>query len=92
MAVRDLAVFDDWISRSSPSSAARAVVGSFIVELADAPWAAPSAEIPPLSSKPEYDVRAAQLDVPEGRVWIVYRHTHRTDDVDLLGIMDDLVR
>lgn len=82
------AAYHDWIDRMSPSPEARIIVGSFIADLADTPWAAPSTEIPDLSEHPEYEVRSAALDVPEGQVWVCWRHTYATGDVDLMAVLD----
>jgi hypothetical protein len=75
------------IERESPSVTARSAARTFIAELGDQPWRAPSVPIAELSSQPVYEVRTAALEV-EGeqdvRIW--WAHVYATGDVDLIAI------
>ena len=60
---------------------------TFIAELGDEPWRAPSVPIPELSSQPEYEVRVAALDVNgETPVWVWYLHAYATGNVDVVAV------
>lgn len=70
-----------------PSIAAQRATRSFLVEIGDEAWRAPSVPISELSSQPEYEVRSASLDIPSEmpvRIW--YRHVYATDAVDVIAI------
>jgi hypothetical protein len=85
--LRDISEFHAWIERESPTPAARTVARTFIAELGDQPWRAPSVPIAELSSQPEYEVRSAVLEVdgePDVVVW--WLHDYATGDVDLIAI------
>jgi|SRR5271170_8144498 len=85
--LRDVSEYHVWIERESPSLSARSVTRTFIAELGDQPWRAPSVPIAELSSQPQYEVRTAALEV-EGeqdvRIW--WAHVYATGDVDLIAI------
>jgi hypothetical protein len=60
---------------------------TFIAELGDQPWRAPSVPIAKLSSQPQYEVRTAALEVngeQDVRIW--WAHVYATGDVDLIAI------
>jgi hypothetical protein len=52
--LRDVGEFHAWIARESPSIEARRVARTFIADIGDEPWTAPSVPIAELSSQPEY--------------------------------------
>jgi hypothetical protein len=87
MPLRDTREYNAWIERESPSMSSRSVARTFIAELGDRPWRAPSVPIAELSSQPEYEVRTAALEV-EGeqdvRIW--YVHIYATGDVNLVAV------
>ncbi len=79
--------YHTWIARESPSKAAQSVARTFIVEIGDVPWRAPSVPIAELSNQPEYEVRTAHLPVagePEVQVW--YLHAYATGNVDIIAV------
>jgi hypothetical protein len=85
--LRDVAEYHAWIQREQPSRAASAVARTFIAELGDRPWRAPSVPIAELSNQPEYEVRSATLPVPgELDVQVWYLHAYATDAVDLIAV------
>lgn len=87
MPLRDLSEFHAWIARELPSKAAQRVARTFVVELVDAPWRAPSVPIAELSNQPEYEVRVAALAVVgEHDVEIWYLHAYATGNVDLIAV------
>ena len=87
MPLRDIGEFQVWIDRENPSRAARSAARTFIAELGDVPWRAPSTPIPGLSDQPTYELRIATIDVPgEPPVAIWYLHVYATDDVDLIAV------
>ena len=53
MALRDVSEFHAWIEREQPSIQARRVARTFIAELGDRPWTAPSVPIEELSNQPD---------------------------------------
>ncbi len=87
MPLRDISEYHSWIDRESPSVSARSVARTFIAELGDRPWRAPSVPIAELSNQPEHEVRTAALEV-EGeqdvRIW--YLHVYATGDVSLVAV------
>lgn len=87
MPLRDVSEYHLWIEREHPSPSAQSVTRTFIAELGDRPWRAPSVPITELSHQPEYEVRTAALEV-EGerdvRVWWV--HVYATGHVDLIAV------
>ena len=87
MALRDVAVFHEWVASEQPTRTACRIARAFIAELGDRPWRAPSVPIPELSDQPHHEVRFAALEVtgePDVHVW--YRHEYATGDVDLIAI------
>ena len=87
MPLRDVSEFQHWLERESPSSSARSVARTFIAELGDRPWLAPSVPIAELSNQPEYEVRTATLPVegePDVSIWWV--HSYATGAVDLIAV------
>jgi hypothetical protein len=72
--LRDIREFPAWIEREHPSLAARSVARTFIAELGDMPWRAPSTPIAELSNQPEFEVRVA------------YLHAYATTEVDILAV------
>jgi len=85
--LRDVSEFHAWLERETPSNSARGVARTFIAELGDRPWRAPSVPIAELSSPPEYEIRTAALDVkgePDVVIWWLYDYA--TGDVDLIAI------
>lgn len=87
MALRDIGEYHAWIEREQPSKTARLAARSFIAELGDRPWRAPSVPIPELSHQPEYEVRMASLPVERDHdVSVWYLHYYATGDVDLIAV------
>ena len=87
MPLRDVDEYHAWIERESPSRSARSVARTFIVELADRSWRAPSVPIPELSNQPEYEVRTAALELEgEQNVRIWWIHVYATGAVDLIAV------
>ena len=71
----------------SPSLTARSVARTFIAELGDQPWRAPSVPIAELSNQPVYEVRTAALEVEgEQDVRIRWADVYATGDVDLIAV------
>jgi len=87
VALRDIHAFQAWIERESPSSTARSIARTFIAELGDRPWRAPSVPIPELSQQPEYEVRTATIAVQgEGDLSIWWLHVYATETIDLIAV------
>ena len=87
MPLREIGEYHAWIERERPSGAARSVARTFIAEIGDAPWRAPSAPIAALSIQPEYELRVAAVDVPdEDAVWVWYLHVYATGDFDIVAV------
>lgn len=87
MALRDIEAFHAWIDRESPSTAAQSVARTFIAELGDRPWRAPSVPIAGLSEQPEYEVRTATITVAdEHDVSIWWMHVYATAAIDLIAV------
>ncbi len=87
MPLRDISEFHAWLERETPNKTARSVARTFIAELGDRPWRGPSVPIAELSNQPEYEVRAAALNVegePDVVIW--WLHDYATGDVDLIAI------
>jgi hypothetical protein len=85
--LRDINEFHTWIERESPSRSAQRLARTFIAELGDRPWRAPSVPIAEVSNQPEYEVRTAALEVEGGqdvRIWWI--HVYATGDVDLIAV------
>lgn len=87
MALRDIEAYREWIAREVPSAIADRAVRTFLAQLGDIPWRAPSVPIPELSDQPEYEVRTARLDIPgEPAVRVWYRYVYAAEDVDLIAV------
>jgi len=87
VALHHIGEFHTWIARESPSRAAQSVARTFVAEIGDVPWRAPSVPIAELSNQPEYEVRSAMLPVagePDVQIW--YLHDYATGDVDLIAV------
>lgn len=87
MALRDIAAFQEWITREVPSRTARRTARVLVAELSDRPWRAPSVPIAELSDQPHYEVRFRRARVvgePDVHIW--YRHEYATGDVDRIAI------
>ena len=87
MPLRDVSEFHLWLEREHPSRSALSVARTFIAELGDRAWRAPSVPIAELSQQPEYEVRTAALPVegePDVVVW--WLHDYATGHVDLIAI------
>lgn len=87
MPLREVSEFTAWIEREQPSNLARSVARTFIAELGDEPWRAPSVPIAELSNQPEYEVRVAAVDVAgELPVEVWYLHAYATGNVDIIAV------
>lgn len=87
MPLREVSEFTAWIERERPSNLARSVARTFIAELGDEPWRAPSVPIAELSNQPEYEVRVAAVDVAgELPVEVWYLHAYATGNVDIIAV------
>lgn len=87
MALRDFEAFFAWIEREEPSRRAVNAARTFIAEIGDEPWRAPSIPVSALSSQPEYEVREAAIVVPgEPDLRIYYSHAYATGHVDLIAV------
>lgn len=87
MPLRDVSEFHLWLELENPSRSARSVARTFIAELGDQPWRAPSVPVAELSEQPEYEVRTASLEVtgePDVVVW--WLHDYATGHVDIIAI------
>jgi len=85
--LREVGEFIAWIERERPSRSARSVARTFIAELGDEPWHAPSVPIAELSNQPEYEVRVAAVDVAgEPPVVVWYLHAYATGNVDIIAV------
>lgn len=79
--------YHEWIARESPSRAAQSVARTFIAEIGDVPWRAPSIPIAELSNQPEYELRTAHLAVAgEADVQVWYLHAYATGRVDVIAV------
>ncbi len=79
MPLREIGAYFEWIERETPSRRARSVARTFIAELGDEPWRAPSVPIGELSNQPEYEVRTALLTDDGGlqvQVWYLESWRH----------------
>ncbi len=87
MPLRDISEFQAWLERETPSKSARSVARTFIAELGDQPWRAPSIPVADFSKQPEYEIRTAALVVegePDVVIW--WLHDYATGDIDLVAI------
>lgn len=87
MALGGFEAYLAWLTRESPSVAARQAAETFLHEAVPEPWRAPSTPIPELSSQPDYEVRTVVLALPSGgMVQIWYRHIYVTRQVEVLDV------
>lgn len=87
MALGNTKPYYEWVEREEPSLRAKRTARSFIADIGDRPWLAPSVPIAELSLQPQYEVRSALLGVPgENAIQVWYRHDYATADVDLISI------
>ena len=87
MPLRDIAQYDAWVDRESPSIAAQRVIRSFLVEVGDEAWRAPSVPIADLSDQPRDEMRSAKIHMPgERSIWVWYRHFYATGAIDIIAI------
>ena len=87
MPLRDVEEYRAWLQRESPSPDAQSVARTFIAEIGDQPWRAPSVPIAELSNQPEYELRTAALAVEgEHDVLIWWLHVYATGAVDLIAV------
>jgi hypothetical protein len=87
VALRNTRPYYDWVDRELPSLQAKQVARTFVADLGEMPWLAPSIPIAELSRQPHYEVRSALLTVrAESPVQIWYRHEYATGDVDLIDV------
>lgn len=87
MTLRDVERYRAWLDRERPSREAHQTAALFLVELADRPYAAPSAPVEDLCDRPEYEVREVRLPVAgEPDVWMLYRHTYVNGAVDVIDV------
>jgi hypothetical protein len=85
--LRDVREYHAWIEREAPSQVAQSIARTFIAELGDVPWRAPSVPIAQLSNQPEYELRTAELPVAGERdIQVWYLHAYATDIVDLVAV------
>lgn len=87
MPLRDIAEYDVWVERESPSTAAQREIRGFLAEIGDEPWRAPSVPIADLSEQPADEMRLAKVRVPgepPTRIW--YRHFYATGAIDVIAI------
>ena len=88
MPLRSIEEFHRWVERESPSLPAQRVARHFLAEVGDESWRSPSIPVEALCNQPEYEVRAAALDVESEprplQIW--YRHIYATDDVDVIAV------
>ncbi len=87
MPLRDVAQYDAWVDRESPSPAAQRITRCFLVEIGEEAWQAPSVPIADLSDQPSDEVRSADLQAPgERTIWVWYRHFYATGAIDVIAI------
>jgi len=87
VALRNTRPYYEWVDRELPSLQAKQIARSFIADIADQPWLAPSVPIVELSLQPQYEVRSALLaGGGESPIQVWYRHEYATGDVDLIEV------
>ena len=87
MALHQVGEFHAWVVPEAPTRAAQSMARTFIAELSDAPWRAPSVPVGDLSNQPVYEVRTARLPVAsEHDVQVWYLHVYVTGDVDVIAV------
>ena len=89
MPLGSVGAFSEWVERENPSYLEAKRVESWINELSDRPWTAPSEPVPEMSNQPEYEIRQAVVPGTE-RIEVIYRHTYypeaATGIVDLIWV------
>ena len=68
MPLRNVEEYHRWVERESPSVAAQRVARHFLAEIGDETWRSPSVPIEELSNQPEYEVRAAAVEVARATI------------------------
>ena len=87
MPLRDVGEFHRWINRQSPSKSAQSAVRSFLAEVGDRPWQAPSVPVEEMSDRPTYEMRTVTQSLEDGReIQAWWRHHYATGDVDIVGV------
>ncbi len=87
MPLRDVGGFHHWISLQSPNKSAQSVARSFLVEVGDRPWQAPSVPVEGMSNRPTYEMRTVILSLEDGReIQAWWRLHYATGDVDIVGV------
>ena len=87
MPLGDISEWFRWIEREEPTTKAWSLVRTFIAEIGDEPWRAPSMPRPDLSDQPIFEVRSASLAIPGERVvFVLYRHDYESGVVDLISV------
>ena len=87
MPLREVREYHAWIDREHPSRVTRSAARTFIAELGDVPWRAPSVPIEELSNQPEYEIRVAAVEIEhEDAVWVWYLHADATGDIDNVAV------
>lgn len=83
--LRDIQAFHKWVEETKPSRAKWSRVRTWIAEIGDTSWKAPSVQWPDASQPPVYEVRYAWLQDVDVRIW--YFHQYDNDDVDLIIVL-----
>ncbi len=87
MPLRDVSGFHRWVERQSPNNSAQSVARSFLAEVGDRPWQAPSVPVEEMSNRPTYEMRTAILALEDGReIQAWWRHHYATGEVDIVGV------
>lgn len=87
MTLRDVSGFHHWIESESPSQRAWSVVRTFLAEVGERPWVAPSIPVVEMSNQPDYELRTAVIEVDPGievQVWWI--NEYATGAVDVVGV------
>jgi hypothetical protein len=89
MPLGDVQPFYDWIERNDPVYRRARPVESWLIQVGQAPYRAPSEPIDWMSNRPLYEVRSAEVSDPP--VWVLYRRTYATETVDLIWVGEVLL-
>jgi hypothetical protein len=85
--LRDVSGFHRWVEAESPSAQAWSAVRTFLAQIGDRPWAAPSVPVQETSNQPEYEIRTVILEVEDGvEVQAWWLHEYATGAVDIVGV------
>ncbi len=85
MPLGDISAFHEWVEREGPSRVIWSIGRTWIAELTDRSYQAPSIPVPEFSRQPESEIRYAEL--PEtGGVVVLYIHHYATEIVDLIYV------